>query len=250
MSGFKAAYINEMIKMRKKSKIVSAAVVSLIAVIIWQLALSVISGGMGVSFSGAASFALSVLGIYSSTLLPLFAVFVVIDSFNGEYAANTMKQTLLRLLSRLMIFASKVAAVASFVGASLVFMLLLSIVIGVIGDPGSLTIAALGHVVLAFILSWLPMMVFILLVILLAQFSKNGILTFFLAVFTYLLLIALRFFYPQLANMLILPLFDWHIGWLAGIRNVAVILRQGLLLISQALIFLGLGCRMFETREL
>ncbi|MCL2549148.1 MAG: ABC transporter permease, partial [Symbiobacteriaceae bacterium] len=86
--------------------------------------------------------------------------------------------------------------------------------------------------------------------VMLAQLSPNGILTFFLSVFIYLALIALRFFFPQLSNMLIVPLFDWYIGWIADIGIFGTLFRQSILLLSSALIFFGLGCRMFESKEL
>jgi ABC-2 type transport system permease protein len=250
MSDLKAAYINELIKMRRKSKIITGAVISLAAALIWQIALSVIGSGIGIRVSDGASFALSVLSFYTASLLPLFATFVVIDSFNGEFSANTMKQTLVRPINRLGIYISKVAAIASYVFLSLMFMLLLTTLIGFITEPGSFSFLSLWRIVVAYLVTWFPMMTFMLLIVMLAQFSRNGILTFFMAIFTYLALIALRFFFPQLSNMLIVPLFDWYIGWIADMNNLGILFRQGMLLLSSSLIFFGIGCRLFEGKEL
>ena len=250
MTAFKAAYTNELIKMRRKSKLVTGAVLSLAAALLWQLALSLVGSGIGVKLGDATGFALSVLGFYTTTLLPLFAVFVVIDSFNGEYAANTMKQTLTRPLARLGIFSSKVCAIATYVLASLALMMLVTTCIGFVGSPQTFSLLNLWRILVAYAVTWLPVMVFMLLVVLLAQLSPNGILTFFLAVFTFIGLHAMRLFFPQLSNMLIVPLFDWYVGWIASSSNIAALLRQTVLLISSGLIFFGLGCRMFERKEL
>jgi len=247
---FKAAYINELIKMRRKSKIVTATVISLAAALIWQLAISLIGSGLGVRVADGTTFSLSVLSFYTASLLPLFATFVVIDSFSGEYASNTMKQTLVRPLSRVGIYGSKVAAIATYVLFSLVFMMLISTLTGFITEPASFSVLSLWRIIVAYLITWFPVMAFMLLIVLLAQLSQNGILTFFLSVFTYLALIALRFFFPQLSNMLIVPLFDWYIGWIADIGIYGTLFRQSMLLLSSSLIFFGLGCRMFERREL
>ncbi|MCL2497278.1 MAG: ABC transporter permease [Symbiobacteriaceae bacterium] len=250
MSDFKAAYTNELIKMQRKSRLIAGGVVSLVATIIYQLIISLVSSGMGVRIGSGPSFALSVLSFYTATLLPLFAVFVVIDCFNGEYAANTMKQTLVRPLTRLQIYGSKVAAVGTFVGGSLLFMLLLSSTIAFIASPASFSFGGLGSVFIAYLVTWLPMMVFILLVILLAQFSSNGILTFFCAVATYIGLYVTRFFAPHLANLLVVPLFDWYVGWIAHNGSFTILLRQGLLLLSSGMVFFALGCRLFEGKNM
>ena len=247
---FKAAYINELIKMRRKSKIITATVISLVAALIWQLAIALIGSGFGVRLADGATFSLSVLSFYTASLLPLFATFVVIDSFNGEYASNTMKQTLIRPLSRFSVYSSKVAAIASYIMFSLLFMMLVSSLTGFLTEPASFSLLSLWRVFVAYLVTWVPMMTFMLLIVLLAQLSPNGILTFFLSVFTYLALIALRFFFPQLSNMLIVPLFDWYIGWIADIGILGTLLRQSILLLSSSLIFFGLGCRMFESKEL
>ena len=247
---FKAAYINELIKMRRKSKIITATVISLAAALIWQLAIALIGSGFGVRIADGASFALSVLSFYTASLLPLFATFVVIDSFSGEYAANTMKQTLVRPFNRIGIYTSKVAAIATYVMLSLLFMMLVSSLTGFIFEPASFSLLSLWRVFVAYLVTWFPVMTFMLLIVMLAQLSPNGILTFFLSVFIYLALIALRFFFPQLSNMLIVPLFDWYIGWIADIGIFGTLFRQSILLLSSALIFFGLGCRMFESKEL
>lgn len=250
MQELKAAYLNELIKMRRKSKVVTGAVLSLAAAIIYQLAISLVGNGIGIRIGDGSSFPLSVLGFYSATLLPLFAVFVVIDSFNGETAANTMKQTLVRPLNRLGIFFSKVASIATFVFLNLMFMMVVTTVIGFVAQMGAgFSPIALWRVFVAYLTTWLPVMVFLLLVTIIAQFSHNGILTFFLSIFTYIALFGIRLFYPQFSNLLIVPLFDWYIGWIADVNSMGSLLRQSLILLGSGLALFGLGGRLFETKD-
>jgi len=251
MQDFKAAYINELIKMRHKSKIIVGAVLSLVAAVVWQLALAVLGNVLPISLAGDGSlFSLSVLNFFSATLLPLFSVFVVIDSFNGEIAANTMKQTLVRPLNRIGIYLSKAAAVGTFVFCSLMFMMVSTTIIGALFQMGvSFTLIGAWRVLLAYVVTWMPVMVFLLLIMVIAQFSRNGILTFFLSVFIYLGLQAVRFFYPALSNLLIVPLFDWYVGWIADVNNFGALLRQLSILLGSGLALFGFGSRIFETRD-
>ena len=250
MTPFRAGFINEIIKMQRKSKLVTGAIISLVAAILWQSVLNLIAGGIGVRIEAPTSFSLSVLSFYTATLLPLFAVFVVIDSFNGEHAANTMKQTLTKPLTRFGVYSSKVLAVFTFLLFSLLFMMLLTVIISLLNLGGSFSIAAFMDIAIAYTVTWLPLAVFLLLVILLAQFTRNGILTFFLSIFSYLVLHGLRIFNPNLANLLIVPLFDWYVGWIADISNFGVLLRQSSILIGTGLLLFGVGCSIFERKDM
>jgi len=82
--GFKAAFVNETVKLLKKKKLIAAAVLSVLGVLIGQAAVTALQSGFGLRVAGSAEFPLLVLPVFTYTILPLFTTFVAIDMFNGN----------------------------------------------------------------------------------------------------------------------------------------------------------------------
>ena len=123
--------------------------------------------------AGSAEFPLIVLPFFVYTILPMFATFVAIDLFNGEYSAGTMKITLTRPVSRFSVFTAKVTSVALFILGSLMFVMLVSMLAGFIFNPVSAAFMGLVRAAAAYLVSFLPVFVFALLVILLSNLVRS-----------------------------------------------------------------------------
>jgi ABC-2 type transport system permease protein len=132
MVGFKAAFINEAVKLAKKKKLMAAAILSILAVVVGQIAVTLMKHGLGLRVVGSTEFPLVVLTMFSYSILPLFAIFVAIDMFNGEFSSNTMKITLTRPVSRFGVFSAKVLNIALFIMANLLFVMVLSVLAGLL----------------------------------------------------------------------------------------------------------------------
>src|SRR5690606_82305 len=125
VAGFKAAFANELVKLSKKKKIILAAILSILAILIGQAAVTAVQMGFGLRVAGSAEFPLLVLPVFTYTILPMFATFVAIDMFNGEYMANTMKLTLTRPVSRFGVFCAKTGNIALFIMGNLLFVMII-----------------------------------------------------------------------------------------------------------------------------
>lgn len=250
MAGFRAALVNETFKLRKKKKLTVAAILSILAVLVGQAAVTGVNLGLGLRMTGSSEFPLMVLSLMTYTVLPLFAIFVAIDLFNGELTNNTMKLTLTRPVSRLGVFSAKVVSLAFFILANLIFVMLLSLLIGLLFNPSSFSLTALLKVILAYLVTFLPVFVFGLMVVFLANLLQGGLAVFFLSILLFFAFYFLPVFYPPLNSFLMTSMFDWYALWIAQPFNLFKIMRQTLILLSSGLMLFTAGYYLFERKDL
>ncbi len=159
---------------------IAAAILSILAVVIGQIAVTAIKHGLGLRVVGSNEFPLVVLSMFTYTILPLFATFVAIDMFNGEFSSNTMKITLTRPVSRFGVFSAKVLNLALFIFANLLFVMILSLLAGLIFNPSSASLIGIVRVVLSYAATFFFLFfVFALLVVLLSNILRGGLAVFF-----------------------------------------------------------------------
>jgi len=179
MAGFKAAFCNEMFKLAKKKKMMAAAALSIVVVLAGQVAVTAVKHGLGLRVVGSTEFPLVVLSVFAYTILPLFATFVAIDMFSGEFSSNTMKLTLTRPVSRFGVFSAKVLNVAVFIAGNLLFVMMLSFLAGLAFNPSTLSPLGIARVVMSYAATFFPVFVFSLLVVLLCNVLRGGTSVFF-----------------------------------------------------------------------
>lgn len=250
MEGFKAAFANERFKLLKRKKVNAAAVLAILAVVIGQIAVTTIKHGLGLRIAGGTEFPLVVLSMYTYTLLPLFASFVAIDMFNGEYSSNTMKITLTRPVSRLGVFTAKVLNIALFIAANLLFVMLLSLAAGLLFNPLSSGWDGVAKVLVSYAVTFLPVFVFTLLVVLLSNVLRGGLAVFFLSVLIFLGLTFLGIALPSASSFLVTSMFDWHTLWIAEKLNGFKIVRQTLTMAGFGVMLFTAGYALFRRKDL
>lgn len=250
MNSFKAAYLNEVDKMYRKKKVMVLVLLTLLAIAIGQLMVSGVRFQFGIRASGSAQFPILVLSVLINTLLPLFTVLMSIDIFSGEYSSNTMKISLLRPVSRLKLFTAKVAAIGSFILASLILVMVLSAVTGIIFNSTSTSFIYFGKVFLAYIASALPILVFTLLIVILSNIFKSGTSVFFLSILIYLGFKVLSILYPQFSNLLILPNFNWYNLFLAQGMDVLKIINKFFVMTGYGIILFIIGYYLFDKKDI
>lgn len=249
MVGFKAAYINEIYKLLKKKKILAAAILSIVAVIIGQIAVTAIKNGFGLRIVGSSDFPIMVLSVFIYTILPLFTTFVAIDMFSGEFSSNTMKITLTRPASRFEVFSAKVLSIATFIMANLIFVMILSQVAGLIFNTSSASLIGFVHVLLAYFVSFLPVFVFSLFIVLLSNILKGGLATFFLSVIVFIGFVFLGTVFSKYSSFFITSMFDWYSLWISNVTNFFKILRQFLIMTGCGIMFYTAGYTIFDKRD-
>jgi hypothetical protein len=250
MQSFKATYLNEMDKMYRKKKLIVLVLLTILAITIGQLTVSGVRFQFGIRASGSGQFPILVLSVLINTLLPLFTVLMSIDIFSGEFSSNTMKVSLLRPVSRLKLFSAKIAAIATFILASLLLVMVLSVLTGIIFNASELSILFLAKVFLAYILSVLPVLIFTLLIVILTNVFKSGTSVFFLSVLIFLGFKVISIIYPGLSNLLIVPSFGWYNLFLAQTVNLVKILNQFCIMIGYGIILFTVGYYLFDNKDI
>lgn len=250
MNSFKAAYLNEIDKMYRKKKVVVLVILTLLAIAVGQLIVSGVRFQFGIRTSGSAQFPILVLSVLINTLLPLFTVLMSIDIFSGEFAANTMKITLLRPVSRLKVFTAKIAAIGSFILASLLLVMILATITGIIFNSSDNSFYFLGKIFLGYISSTLPILVFALLIVILSNLFKSGTSVFFLAILIYLGLKVISILYPQFSNILILPNFNWYNLFLAQNVDLLKVVYKFFVMTGYGIILFTTGYYIYDKKDL
>ncbi|MCU6793248.1 ABC transporter permease [Paenibacillus sp. WQ 127069] len=250
MPGFKAAFLNEAVKLLKKKKIMAAAILSILAVLIGQIAVTAVKHGLGLRVVGSTEFPIVVLSIFTYTILPLFAIFVAIDMFNGEFSSNTMKITLARPVSRLGVYSAKVLNIALFILANLMFVMVLSLLVGFIFNPASASLLGVARVLLSYIATFFPVFVFALLVVLLSNILQGGLAVFFLSILIFIAFNFLGIFFSSYSSFFVTSMLDWYTLWISESFNIFKIFRQILILLGCGIMLFTAGYYLFDKKDI
>lgn len=250
MQSFKATFINEIEKMYHKKKVIVAALLSLLVIIVGQILVSGVRMQLGLRTVGGSEFPILVLSVLINTVLPLFTALLAIDLFAGEFSHNTMKLTLLRPVSRFKIFLSKIAAIAAFLLTTLLMVLILSTISGAIFNSSGFSAVLMAKVALSYILTLFPFIAFALVVIFLANIFKSGSAVLFLSIILFALFKVLELLFPAYSSILITSTFSWYKLWIMETVSILKILRQFLIMAGYGIMFFTAGFYLFEKRDI
>ena len=250
MEGFKATYINEVERMLKRKKAVVTVILSLLVIIAGQVLFSSLRNGLGIRIGNSTEFSLSVLSVLSVYILPLFASLLAIDIFAGEYSQNTMKILVFRPVSRFGIFLAKIAAIATFVIANIVLVMLLSIIVGSIFNNVDFSALNFARILIAYAVTILPVMTLVLFIVLLSNILKNGAAVFFLTILAFIALKVLSIVFSDYSGIMLVSQLDWYGKFIHDTVAFDVILRQFLIMLGYGIIFFTSGFYLFDKKDL
>lgn len=249
MAVFQAALVNELEKLYKKKKALVAVLLALAVIVIGQLAIVGVRSGFGLRGAGSVEFPMLVLSVVVNTILPLFTALVAIDSFSGEFSQNSMRITLTRPVSRFKVFSAKITAIVLFIMATLLLLLVFSMLAGFIFNTNSATLDSFTRTVFSYVVSVLPMIVLALGIVLLANVFKSGISVFFVSIVAFIVLQVLGVLFSQYSSLLMTTQLDWYNLFLVNSFPVAKIMRQFLIMLGSGLMLFTAGFYLFDKRE-
>jgi ABC-2 type transport system permease protein len=249
MEAFRASFINEIEKMYKKKKAVVIVVISLIVIVLGQLAVSGIRSGLGLR-TGSSQFPILVLSVFVNTILPLFTALVTIDVFTGEFSQNNMKILLTRPVTRLKIFSAKIAAIAFFVMANLLVVMLLSIIAGLIFNSTTVSFVEFIKVILSYLVTIIPVMALALIIVIFANIFKSSTAVFFISILMFIVFKALGYVFSQYSSLFITSMLSWYNLWIAENIPFLKVLRLFLIMLGYAIMSFTAGFYLFDKRDL
>jgi hypothetical protein len=249
MAGFKAALINEIEKLYKKKKVLVAALVSLIFIILGQLSIIVLRSGFGVRGTSSIEFPLLVLSVVVNTILPLFTALVTIDSFSGEFSQNTMKIAITRPITRLKFFTAKITAVMLFVFVNLLFVMVFSTITGFIFNSNSYTLQGIIRILVSYLVTLIPMMVFSLVIVLFTNILRSGISVFFVSILLFIVFKALGIVFSSYSGLFFTSMMDWYTLWIMDSISLMKIFRQFMMMCSYAILLFTGSYYLFDKKD-
>lgn len=249
MAGFKAALINELEKLYKKKKVMVAALMSLIFVILGQLSVVILRSGFGVRGASSNEFPLLVLSVVVNSILPLFTTLIAIDSFSGEFSQNTIKITITRPVTRLKFFTAKVIAIMIFVLVNLLFVMIISTITGVVFNSNSFTLHSIIRILISYLVTLIPMTVLALVIVLLTNILRNGISIFFISILIFIVFKALGIIFSSYSSLFFTNMLDWYRLWIMGNVSFLKIFRQFLLMLSYIILLFTGAYYLFDKKD-
>lgn len=249
MAGFRAALINEIEKLYKKKKVLVAAIVSLLFIVLGQLSIVGLRSGFGVRGVSSTDFPLLVLSVVVNTILPLFTALVTIDAFSGEYSQNTMKIALTRPITRLKFFTAKITAVMLFVAVNLIFVMFFSTIASFIFNSSSFKTLDIIKIIISYLVTLLPMMVLVLFIVLFTNILKSGISVFFVTILLFMVFKTLGIVFSSYSGILFTSMMNWYNLWIISDVSFIKILRQFMMLLSYVILLFTGSYYLFDKKE-
>lgn len=250
MEELKGASINEIERLFKKKKAYVAAIISILSIIIGQLVVIGFRLGTGSRAADRAEFPLLVLSIYINTILPLFTALVTIDMFTGEFSQNTIKIALLRPISRLKLYFSKIIAITFFVFINLLLVMALSTLAGMFFNPGTMSIKELLRILLAYTVSMLPILTITLILVFIANLFKNGVVAFLVSTILYIAMKAFEIYNNSYKIIFITSTLGWYSHWTGSEIPIDSLVREFLVMFACSLMAFSAGFYLFDKKEL
>lgn len=249
MVEFKAALINEIEKLYKKKKVLVAAVVSLIFIVIGQVSIIGLRSGFGVRGVSSMEFPLLVLSVVVNTILPLFTALVTIDSFSGEFSQNIMKIALTRPITRLKFFTAKIVSIMLFVFVNLLFVMIFSTLAGFIFNSSPFTTQGIIKILVSYFVTLIPMLILSLVIVLLTNILKSGIGVFFVSILIFIIFKTLGIIFSSFSTLFFTSMLDWYKLWIMSNVSFLKILRQFMMMFSYAILLFTGSYYLFDKKE-
>ncbi|MBE5040219.1 ABC transporter permease [Ructibacterium gallinarum] len=248
MKKFFVSVINECTKLLHRKKYLVFLLIGIAISLFNVLGKTVVGRLSGGSFNISGSSApMAMMTLFIEFLIPLVVMMAVCDLFSTEYQEMTMKAVLIRPVSRIKIYASKLTAVTLL---ALVYLLVLFAASGVLDLLIAGKIRSLGYAFFAYLLDIVPMFVVILMAAFINQIGKGSTLAMFLCIIVYGVLYVAGIFIPNLSGMLFTGYMKWHSLWLGHMLPVGALTAKTALLAGYALVFFSGGYYLFLRREI
>ena len=160
-----------------------------------------------------------------------------------------MKITITRPISRLKFFTAKIVAIMLFVIANLLFVMIFSIIIGIIFNSNSFTFIGILRIFLCYVVSILPMMILALIIIVFCNILKSGTGVFFLSVLLFIAFKAMEVIFSRYSGIFFTSMLNWYNLWIISNLPFIKILRQFMMMCGYGIVLFTLGYYLFDKKE-
>lgn len=247
MHSWRAGYINELLLLLYRRKLMLFGIASLILPVILAVSLNALRPILGL-VAVSASFPVQMLSFYTAIWIPLFILTATADLFPTEVAARTLKLPLLRPNTRFQVFGTKAAALGSAVGVLLLLLGIVSFICNLFaGEPAGPGEA--GNILKAYAAAFVSMLALCALFTFVAQFFKSAAGFVVFSVVLYAVAQAAPFLIGKLSMLTPVAYTGWHMLWLGATVSAGRLWSGFFFLVSSTVLFFSLGYFTFERKE-
>lgn len=249
MEAFKIALFNELEKVYRKKTAFVAVVLTLLSVIICQLGVYWMRVGWGILGASSVEFPLMMLSFSIGSILPLFTLLLISDMFCSENSNLSIKNALLRPVSRGKLYTAKITTAILFVVFILILFLVFSLLSSIIFNTESVDLEDFFNLLLAYMVSIVPLTILILAIVFVANLFKKGVTVFFVCILAYLTMKTIMIVFSEYAGLFFLSYMDWYILFLGSEWPTMTIIRFFILMVGFGMMLFSAGFHMFDKKE-
>jgi len=243
-----ANVLNETEKLYRQKKTKVIVVLTVLVPVLSAFLMNSVQQNLGIVLGEGRDFPLIMLSLFTAVLLPFILFMMAADMFSGEAASRTLKNMLVRPIARSKIFVSKVLVIALFILAELGIIWLTSFVTGLFMTSESM-LPVIFEGIMAYELSFFPMMVLGLIAVLIAVCVDSSIGAFALSTLVYIVAKLLPYIFPQAAAWSAFTYTDWHMMWIGNAVFTGNLIQVFTLLLSSCIISFTAGWYLFEKKQ-
>ncbi len=249
MYSFYANVLNETEKLWKRRRTKGFLLLTLLVPIISAICLAILQNNTGVTWGFGSDLPMLMLSLFTFALLPLFLFMTAVDCFSGEVAARTLKLVLVRPITRTIVFASKVLAIAVFIAVHLGVLWIASVISEWFVPGGDLT-GGLPDSVKAYAAAFVPMMAIGLIAVFIAQCFSNSSGAMAVIIFIYATAKLLPFVFPQVSVWSVFSYTNWYVLWVGNGGSIQKLFNTFVLLLSYCIMAYTAGLILFDRKQL
>ncbi|WP_127531669.1 ABC transporter permease [Paenibacillus kobensis] len=249
MELLKRAAVNELDKLLAKGKTKLFLLLTGLLPVIGMPIVLQLQNMFGVTGVGRDQYPIAVLNMMTLFIVPLTVFMNASDMFSGELGDKTIRSMLVRPVSRMKIFASKLLALFAAVAVQLGLA-------GLVSAGASFFLPAAGSIgqgmaeaALAYAAAALPMFVLCIAAAVLAQGFKNASGALAVLILLYGALKLLEYIFPHVMAFSPTAYTDWHSLWIGGSVSFGKLFTIFNFLAGCGIVMYALGYMAFDNKE-
>lgn len=251
MKSLRAAYLNELTKLRTRKKYIVFLFIGIALCIMWallgNLITNIIQRNMSLSLVLAPN-PMGVLPLFLYVLLPFLIFMAASDLFTVESAENTMKAMIMLPVERWKLFTAKLLAVITYTAVYLISIFICAAVCQLIFGKGE-TVSTILVSLVSYALILIPLFVLTCFAALIALLGKSGTLTMLLLIVAYLALNVLPILFPATGPLLFTSYFSLYRLFVGVIPEFGRLVNMLLIVLSSGAVFFIGGSIIFDKKS-
>lgn len=242
-----ANFVNEMKKLASRPKYVCFLLFGLLICILSVAAnIFIVRNTYGDMAEAAADIPVSMLYIATLMFVPAIIFIAAGDMFAGEIYDCSLQFLLVRPISRMKIYLSKIMAL---IVVSAVFLAVMLASAAALEFAIVRTVSDFTGVLIMYALDFIPLITVVMFAVLVNQFCSNAGFSIFMCTVIFLGVYALQVFVPTVGGVAFTNYLVWHSFWEGGEKLVYLIGDLGAMILYDVLFFIG-GYWKFKSREI